>query len=254
MRGYIVATPSDSTYALSFSSPTIDINIVEMRSKYYMVPPWCQNNPDFTGRIDLLKTLRNKLCDDKCKTYKHRIALFGMGGVGKTQMAIEYVVANKDEYDAVFWITAANVSGLLLGFQEMARLTKSANPESDNPTSVAKAVVQWLSKGSGWLLVLDNLDDITVVKDYLPDTTAGGHTLITTRNPNTRNIPAEGLQVELLSHEDAIELLLAKANVELVDDRTRSEASQIVHELGRLPLAIEQAGAYIREHLKNIFA
>jgi hypothetical protein len=220
-----------------------------------MVPLWCQKNSHFIGRTDLLETLRNKLCDEKPQEFNHRVALFGMGGVGKTQVAIEYVVRYKDNYNAVFWITAGDLASLLLGFQEIAELTKCANTKSSDATSLARDVLKWLSIQSSWLLIIDNVDDISVIKGYLPDVTSGeGHLLFTTRDPNAIGISAQGLEVEVFDPQTAADMLLLRAtqadnnNMEI-----RSEAVKIVEELGFLALAIEQAAAYIRESLRDIF-
>src|SRR5947207_5122950 len=139
-----------------------------------MVPPWCQKNPHFVGRGNLIQTLRNMLRDDNPQKHKHRVALFGLGGIGKTQTAIEYVVTQRPNYNAIFWITAAESSDLLYGLQEIAKLTGCTNPDAGNSNEVATQVVRWLADQARWLLVLDNLDDIGVVKNYLPDTTNGG--------------------------------------------------------------------------------
>src|SRR5947207_1935573 len=155
--------------------------------------------------------------------------------------------------NAIFWITATDLSGLLLGFQNIARETGCTNPDETDSGEVATRVVKWLAGQGRWLLVLDNLDDIRVVRDYLPDTTNGGHILITTRNPFTNNIPAQGLEVALLDEKDAIKLLLLRAELEHEKKETYLAASAIVKELQFLPLAIEQAAAYIGEESRNIF-
>ncbi len=103
------------------------------------------------------------------------------------------------------------------------------------------------------MLVLDNVDDITVVNGYLPDINKGGHILITSRDPNTTGIPAQGLEVGLLLEDDAADLLLLRTNLPVDDNEFRSEALKVVTELGFLALAVEQAAAYIREYLKDIF-
>lgn len=160
-----------------------------------MVPLWYQKNPHFIGRTDLLQTLRDKLCHEKPQEFNHRVALFGMGGVGKTQVAIEYVVRYKHEYNAVFWISASDLASLLLGFQEIANVTNCVDPNSD-ATSLASEVLKWLNVQSLWLLVMDNVEDISILTGYLPDVATGeGHLLITTRDPNATGISAQGLEV-----------------------------------------------------------
>src|SRR5438270_10619858 len=83
-----------------------------------MTPPsW---NPHFVGREVLLDTLREKLCETKQKEHNRRVALFGMGGVGKTQLTIEYIRRHEARYESVFWMQAKDRSTLQQYFQEMA--------------------------------------------------------------------------------------------------------------------------------------
>jgi len=128
--------------------------------------------------------------------WNHRVALYGMGGVGKTQVAIEYVYANREKYDRIYWIMAETEASILSGFREVAIRTQClASLSIQNPDDklVAKLVLAWLHQQRNWLMVLDNLDDITIVKGYLSERGADQHTLISTRNPNAHGIPARGL-------------------------------------------------------------
>ena len=178
----------------------------------------------------------------------------GLGGVGKTQIAIEYVLQYKTDYNGVFWISAANRLELLSGFQKIAETVGCPISDNKDPESVANDVLIWLNQKQSWLLVLDNLDDIFVVQDCLPDSSSVGHVLITSRDPNSTGIPAQALKVDVFSKEEATELLLLRADLaDNTCDRVESEADKIVIELGCLALAIEQAAAYIRERLKDIF-
>src|SRR5262245_60230649 len=102
------------------------------RPNYYMVPPWCKKNPYFVGRHNLIETLRAMLQDENPCEYKHCVALFGPGGVGKTETAVEYVMTQSNMYDNIFWITAKDSSGLLLGFQNIAKKTKCTNESDSN--------------------------------------------------------------------------------------------------------------------------
>jgi hypothetical protein len=158
--------------------------------------------------------LREKLCDDKPNKFNHRVALFGMGGVGKTQVAIEYVVKYKGSYNAVFWITATDLASLLLGFQQIATQTDCGGSVPLDADSVAEEVLKWLMKQRCWLLVLDNVDDISVVREYLPDVSSGNrHILLTTRNRDAIGIPAEGLEVDVFDSEAAADMLLLRTNL-----------------------------------------
>ena len=151
---------------------------------------------------------------------------------------------------------------LLSGFEEIARQSEYiAKGSTMKPSDVASEVLCWLNSQTNWLLVLDNLDDFGVVDGYLP-CTSSGHTLITTRDQHYDQIPAEGLEIGLLDMDDAVNLLLTRcglapssATLNEVPDSIRLTrvTEEIVQELGMLPLAIEQAAAYIREATKDIF-
>src|SRR5215471_11970106 len=65
-----------------------------------------ERNPFFTGREELFREIRHKMDDNQLKGYKHRIALYGLGGVGKTQITLEYCFRYKDDYDYIFWLSA----------------------------------------------------------------------------------------------------------------------------------------------------
>jgi tetratricopeptide (TPR) repeat protein len=206
------------------------------------------SNPHFLGRDDLLKSLKDKLKETKPKQYNHRVAIYGMGGVGKTQVAIEYVYRHENDYDNVYWISASDQAALLSGFQEVGTRTGClVSADIQDPTAVAKSVLSWLRTQERWLLVVDNLDDVSVADGLLPATDIGGHTLITTRNPDAKRIPAEGLEIPLLGRDDSIELLRVRS--EITEDEIHSfnvVAADIVHELGYHALAIEHAAAFIR--------
>src|SRR5205085_10788582 len=99
-----------------------------------MVP--YDKKPLFVGRDDLLSHLRDKLQETKPKTYQHRIAIYGMGGVGKTQVAIEYANRHRNDYSDIYWISAANQAALLSGFQEIATETGCLSAGSEQLTTV----------------------------------------------------------------------------------------------------------------------
>ena len=213
-----------------------------------------ERNPFFTGREELLEKIRQKMHDDQLKGYKHRIALYGLGGVGKTQISLEYCFLYKDDYDYLFWLSAVDQQRLLLSFREIADiLTEHYDRKFDGTAEeIARAVLRWLESKNKWLLIFDNLDDIRIADGYLPHTHLSGHVLITTRNKNCDGIPAEGVEINLLNAKDSVSLLLHRSGLEN-DQRkeVKVEAQKIVDILGYLPLAIEQAASFIRS--TNIF-
>ena len=204
-------------------------------------------NERFAGRKEFLRTLKQMLGEEVESEWNHRVALYGMGGVGKTQVTIEYIYANRERYDRIYWIAAETEASILSGFQEIAIRTQclvSLSIQNPDDKLVTKLVLSWLRQQTNWLIVFDNLDDITIVKDYLPERGPHQHTLISTRNPNADGIPARGLEVPLLDVEESIQMLCHLSKMD--PEAHRISAKDVVEELQYLPLAIEQAASYVR--------
>lgn len=212
----------------------------------FLVP--YEENRRFTGRVQFMETLRKKLCATHQSRFNHRVALYGMGGIGKTQCALKYVYSFRESYERVYWSTAVDQAALLSGYQTIAREAKLPGLKNANPIEIAHSAKSWLRDERSWLIVFDNLDDIKVADGLLPENGVGKHTLITTRNPKTAGIPAEPLEVPLLSADDCLNLLSTLSNINLEPAAAEyQQALEIVEELGYLPLAIEQAAAYVLE-------
>ena len=129
-------------------------------------------NPHFRGRESLLAELSRMLCESTANVPYHRVALCGMGGVGKTQIAVEYVRRNQTTYTAIFWILARDRVTLLQGFQEIGLSVGCYNTTTGlEPTAAAKLVLSWLRKQKDWLVIFDNLDDIAIIHGLLPEST-----------------------------------------------------------------------------------
>src|SRR5580704_16370349 len=105
-----------------------------------IIPQWIvpyERNARFTGRTGFLGTLREKLLDQAAKSFNHRIALYGMRGIGKTQIALEYVYANKQNYERIYWISAVSQASLLLGYQKIAKVAKlKLSPDSEDTAEI----------------------------------------------------------------------------------------------------------------------
>jgi tetratricopeptide (TPR) repeat protein len=174
------------------------------------------------------------------------------GGVGKTQIALEYAYRYYQDYDAVLWARADTEEALISGFVVFAGLLQLPVQEERDQLKIVQAVKHWLATHTRWLLLLDNADDLTLARDYLPP--AGrGHTLLTTRASNMGRL-AHPIEVDTLGSEPGALLLLrrtyhlaADAPLEQTQEGERAIAMQISQELGGLPLALDQAGAYIEE-------
>ena len=204
-----------------------------------------QRNPHFIGRARLLQMLRENLLTETTNRFNHRIALQGMAGVGESQCALAYVYENKDCYKRIYWISGESEASLLSGYQKIANDAKLSVVNGANPAEIADFVFSWLAQQPSWLLVVDNLDDIKVADGLLPENGSQTHTILTTRDRNAAGIPAESLEVDILGMADSIALLSVLSGN--ASQSNPEELERIVKELGYLPLAIEQAAAYIRE-------
>jgi tetratricopeptide (TPR) repeat protein len=209
-------------------------------------------NPYFTGREELLHRLAASLRAGETVGISQTHAVSGLGGVGKTQLALEYAYRYYQDYEAVLWTRADTQEALISGFVIFAGLLQLPVQEERDQLKIVQAVKTWLTTHTHWLLILDNAEDLTLVRDFLPP--AGrGHTLLTTRSTSMGRL-AHPIEVDTLDSEPGALLLLrltyrlaSDALLEQAEVGERTIALQITQELGGLPLALDQAGAYIEE-------
>ena len=191
-------------------------------------------NPNFTGRDELLDELHKKLTDGRVAL----TAVRGMGGVGKTQLALEYAYAHAGDFDLVWWLRAEEPATLLEDYAALAEPLGIAKAGEGELAAVADAVRQALTRRDRWLLVFDNAtgpDDLT---SLLPRA-GGGRVLITSRNPSWPF--ALPLDVPVLDRDAAIGFLLDQTKQ---DDR---DAADAVAERARRPAARARAGGGLHE-------
>jgi len=195
-------------------------------------------NPNFTGRQQELDDLRASLLKGETAALVQPRAIHGLGGVGKTQLAVEYAYRHSADYDAVWWVRSEDPTTLASDYASLA--AKLGLPEKDAAEQrlIVEAVKEWLRLNRGWLLVFDNAEDVTPVREYIPRGSAG-HIIVTSRDPNWTGV-ATPLSVKALPIDEAVEFLLKRTGHQDV-----APAKPLAEALGCLPLALEQAGAYI---------
>jgi len=196
-----------------------------------------RRNLNFTGRRDLLDSLRAELTSGQATDLT---AISGMGGVGKTQLALEYAYHYASQYEAVFWVPSEEPATLAAVFAGLAQLLDL--PERDEPEQAVaiEAVLRWLNTYPDWLLVFDNVPGPDSLKEYLPQGLSG-HVLITSRYPSWRGV-ANPLPVQQFQRDESIDFLIKRTGV-----TDRDAANDLAEALGDLPLALEQAGAYVEQ-------
>jgi tetratricopeptide (TPR) repeat protein len=197
------------------------------------VPP---RNPNFTGRDELLEQLGKRL--NSGTTAVLPSALHGLGGIGKTQMAAEYIYRHLQDYDVVWWIDAAHTTQIRAGLTDLARAL--GLPGATESGVAVPAVLEALRVGRPfrrWLLVFDAAESPEAVLPFFPRN-GPGEILITSRNSDWAGI-ARPLELAVFKREESIELL-GRRGPEIDPD----DADQLADKLGDLPLAVEQAAAW----------
>jgi tetratricopeptide (TPR) repeat protein len=194
-------------------------------------------NENFTDRVATLEDLHRLLLAE-ARGAIQTCVLYGLGGVGKTQAAIEFAHRFASHYDVIWWIRAEQAVGITDHLTWLAReLGVSHLPEQNR---MITALWQELRRRDRWLLVYDNARSPRSLAPYWPP--AGtGDVLVTSRHPawSSRGTP---LQVEPFAQLDAVTFLRKRSHA--ADEQA---AAEVAETLGRLPLALEQAAAYVEE-------
>ena len=198
----------------------------------------------FEGRKDILAKLRETLVSGNTAALSQVIR--GLGGIGKTQTAVEYAYEHKEQYEAVLWIKAASELDIRQSMAGAAKRLKLPHDET-KPEEAVRALMQWLEKNSDWLLIFDNADNPELLKSYIPKTDKG-HILLTSRASVFDMLGIlSPIELPLFSIEDATKFLIKRTGRDESNSAEVESAQELANELGLFPLALEQAGAYIQE-------
>jgi hypothetical protein len=214
---------------------------------------------NYIGRERELEQLR-ELLDITYGDNPSRCAVYGMPGIGKTQLALKYAVDSFSEhrYSYIFWVSAATVEKLSQGLANILDLLKLHDRLNPDQSAKLTAARQWLESNSSesqgrWLLVLDNANRNTLrdIRSLLPRTNSAGSILFTTRTKDLADALAsaagrENSSMELRppSLEDATGMLLRGAGL---DEKLSLKAREAVKSVGRLPLAVDQAASFMKQ-------
>ncbi len=206
--------------------------------RIWNVPP---RNPGFTGRSLVLERMRDQLGGGIAVVLPQPQTLYGLGGVGKTQVALEYVHRFMADYDLVWWISSEQGDDVVASLAELA--VRLGAQGGEDMAAASQEAVDLLRRGvpsERWLLVFDNADDPETLRRYFPQG-GSGHILVTSRNQSWSQ-HGDALPVDVFLREESIEHLQRRAS-----GLTDEEADQVATALGDLPLAVEQAAAWIAE-------
>ncbi|MBA2393511.1 MAG: tetratricopeptide repeat protein [Ktedonobacteraceae bacterium] len=212
------------------------------------IPYW--PSPFFTDRKAILASLHDGFAH---QISLHRTciqALSGPVGVGKTQIAVEYAHLYKEQYKMVLWFEAASrsiLSDKITSYAEQLSLTEHASIDEQHRFDAFK---RWLQQYDHWLLVLDNLEEMTLIEQIVP-VESTGHVLLTTLTQETGHL-ASVIPVIEMTDEDGALFLLRRAKLieghtstDTITQAAFAQATSIVQAVGGSSLALDQAGAYI---------
>jgi len=208
----------------------------------------------FTGRENQLNDIGKLLKENYC------VALSGLAGIGKTQLALEYAHCCYEAkvYQAVFWVSAADEASLQTGYATLAEKLDLPERDEQELHKIVRAVKKWLERHTNWLLIMDNADNLQLARSFFPkvyeDKENPGHILLTTRSQIIGNVAGEIIKLDKMESDEGLLFLLHRSDRKRIKDPldafatdTRNTASQIVALLDGHPLALDQAGAFIED-------
>ncbi len=189
-------------------------------------------NPRFVGRVALLDEMRSSLLEGNTTVIQ---TLHGGGGVGKTQLALEYAHRFSGDYSLIWWINAEHSDLVAAQYSDLAMALKL--PTASDQSRAAAAAFSWLQSHGGWLIVLDNAESPDRVRSWIPS--GPGHLIITSRSHRWREL-AYQIDVDILDRAESIQLLTGHN-----PDINLADAAHLAENLGDLPLALVQAAGFL---------
>ncbi|KAK6346125.1 hypothetical protein TWF730_010456 [Orbilia blumenaviensis] len=209
-------------------------------NKYFEVP--LGTNKNYVEREELSARLEAMFSSCQYERFERlRVAMCGLSGSGKTELAARFAEKHRKDYFAVFWVNAVNEFRLKIDFGKIA---KSLGLDDDHLTNLASCAKRWLVDNSNWLLVIDNLNDDRIM-DIVQETylTAGmnGDILITS-NKNLAGKRWKLLEVSGMQPHESKALVRNIAGLRLSEEQ---EILELLNGLGHLPIAVDQAASYM---------
>jgi tetratricopeptide (TPR) repeat protein len=197
-----------------------------------------RRNPLFTGRDDILEKIHEAFKSGNTTALTQ--AIIGLGGVGKTQIVLEYAHRYGYLYDMIWWVHAETELTLIKDYRDFALTKGLITNEVEEQDRIIKVVKNWLNSNDNWLFIFDDSETDVNLYGFL-SSSSRGHTLITSRYKNYQRLGSV-TPIDVYKPEEASNFL--KKSTQLNDDAGANKLGAI---LGYLPLALDQAAAYIFE-------
>jgi tetratricopeptide (TPR) repeat protein len=200
-----------------------------------------ERNPHFTGRAKPLSELRDVLLHGKDARRSVQV-IAGLGGIGKTQLALEFCYKHRWDYGLIWWINAEEPTSAALGYAKLAKALGLNFPVETSLDEIRHVLRRVLGQRNDWLLVFDNAAWPETVRNYFP-IGLSGHVIVTTRNADWGDV-ASVTMLGRMTRNESIAFLRERTGRK----DSNEVASRLAQALGDLPLALEQAAAVINEN------
>src|ERR1019366_6367491 len=200
--------------ALDFASGELD-EIAQLLRRSEETPPqeiWLvpyQRNRFFTGRETFFETMRNRLVRSTVRP--HALAINGLGGIGKTQLAVEYAYRYRSAYTAVLWLRADSQESLIDSYVHLANELDLPEKGAQDRNTTLRVVQRWLKENPQCLIVLDNVEDPAAIYEFLVQM-GESHIILTTR-AQAIGVAAQTLELGEMDSEESMLLLLRRAPI-----------------------------------------
>ncbi|KAK0639179.1 tpr repeat-containing protein [Cercophora newfieldiana] len=205
-------------------------------------------NLRFFSRSDELRKLREYLDPTIVSTQLKAIGIHGLGGVGKSQLALQYANTSMDKYALIAWIPSENRIKMLQGLCELATKLGLVDGGAEDDARSVQLVRDWLNKVKRpYLLIFDNVDSVSLLDQIWP-ANSQARIILTTRSPaQASKRTATTLPLTPFSEESGMDVLQSLSGLNLTDGEERLAADGLCHRVGGLPLALAQLSDFIRD-------